>query len=407
MSLGLSTAVFAGAQHAYLYKDARIMSMGGANVAVGGYSTSVFANPAGLASIKKDHGLEIELLGLSVGGSVGFQDFANDITDALDIEDEEDQFTAIANVIENSSGNHYQLDISNYSSVSHNGDWLAWSVGLLIAEDTALLPHAKGGFGTPTGVMGLQSRAYAGLVTGFAKSFNDVGPGQLDIGIGAKYIQNESVQKDLTLAEVTDLADNSDRFIEDNLHESSAFGFDLGLNYKMFQETPYPTTFSMSILNMGGLTFDSETNYVRDDNESNPNYDGYSVYGDQPTTLNFGVSVSPDVPWFEHLILAADYVDALNANTYYVINSSGATEYAESDFMKRFRLGASFGVIDNSWFMLTLNAGLYQAAYTAGIDMQMTVVKLSAATYAEETGLTGSETSTSDRRYVVSLGIGW
>ena len=49
------------AENASLYKDPRIMGMGGANVAVGAYSTSVFSNPAGLTNIKKDHGFVVDL----------------------------------------------------------------------------------------------------------------------------------------------------------------------------------------------------------------------------------------------------------------------------------------------------------------------------------------------------------
>ena len=81
--LGATTSLMAlGAEHAYLYKDARIMGMGGANVAVGGYSTSVFSNPAGLANIKKDHGFVVDLLGLGVSTSENTSDFISDIDEA-------------------------------------------------------------------------------------------------------------------------------------------------------------------------------------------------------------------------------------------------------------------------------------------------------------------------------------
>lgn len=46
---------------AYLYKDMRIMGMGGANIASGGYSSSVFANPAGIANLPTDHGVIVEI----------------------------------------------------------------------------------------------------------------------------------------------------------------------------------------------------------------------------------------------------------------------------------------------------------------------------------------------------------
>lgn len=137
-------------------------------------------------------------------------------------------------------------------------------------------------------------------------------------------------------------------------------------------------------------------------------------YGRQPMTVNIGASISPDIAYLEHLIFAVDYVDLFNANQtrFYQFSQSGGVvtdvtyqDFDEADFMKRLRLGTSVGLIDNSWFMATLNAGLYQSEYTFGFDLQATIIKFSYSTYAEQIGPEAGDLV--DRRHMAYLGIGW
>ena len=134
-------------------------------------------------------------------------------------------------------------------------------------------------------------------------------------------------------------------------------------------------------------------------------------YGGQPMTVNIGASVTPDVSFMNKLVLAIDYVDLLNANKLriYNYNADGDTvsysDYDTSDTMKNIRLGAGLGLIDTTYFSTTLNVGMYQSAYTAGIDMAITILKLNFATYEEQVG-TGS-VDIADRRYIAQIGIGW
>ena len=65
----------------------------------------------------------------------------------------------------------------------------------------------------------------------------------------------------------------------------------------------------------------------------------------------------------------------------------------------------SAGIFDNSWFLTTVNAGLYQGNYTLGLDAQLTIVKASFTTYAEEIGPEVGDLT--DRRYMLTVGIGW
>jgi len=147
----------------------------------------------------------------------------------------------------------------------------------------------------------------------------------------------------------------------------------------------------MSILNIGAMDMDDN-------------------YGGQAMTVNFGASVTPDVTFMNKLVLAIDYVDALNANMIrdYTYSSTGKVTYrdlVDSDFIKRVRLGVGMGLVDSTFFSTALNLGLYQGAYTAGLNIEASVLKLNLATYEEQIG-TGS-VDIADRRYMVQLGVGW
>lgn len=381
-----ATSLMAGyAQHAYVYNDARIMAMGGANVAVGGYSTSVFSNPAGLLGIKKEHGFEVELLGLQATYSSGAADFAQDLSDAADTEDDAE----IAKVIQKYSGDYFHIDASNYSSLSKNGDFLAWSVGLLAASDVNLIPHAN----DATKLLEVHGRVYGGLVLSGAKAFDGVGPGTLDAGITVKYIAQKSYDAALSTSEILDNSDDLGSYLQDTYGvDNSAIGLDLGVNYHPFPDNALHPSFGLSVLNVGGLDMGDN-------------------YGSVPMTVNLGVGIAPEVALIEDLKVAVDYCDILNAQKGYLYertlasNAYVRTELDDTDFMKRLRMGVSATLIDTGWVMTNVSLGMYQGAYTAGIDMQLAIVKLTAATYEEQVGLTAGDWT--DRRYTLALGIGW
>jgi hypothetical protein len=369
----------------FLYKDARIMSMGAANTAVGGYSTAVFYNPAGLINIKKSHGFEVELLGLSVAGSKDIKTFTDDLDNA-----DTDQETI--EVIKKHAGETYNATVSNYSSVSyHTESDLALSIGLLASADANLFPHANEG---ENGLLETHSRAYAGIVLGAAKKFDNIIGGDLTVGLGLKYISQKSYEVGLTTEEIERNYDDLGTYIQDNYEKTdSGFGIDIGILYEPHILKGWHPAFGLSVMNIGTLNFDD-------------------VYGAQPITLNSGISVSPEVPFLNSLIISMDYVDITNEQQARIRNYNpkySKDQYDNADidydFMQHFRAGVSCGLFDNKWITTTLNAGLYQGAYTAGLDLQLTIVKLQIATYQEQLGSRVGDIE--DRRYMVGLGIGW
>ncbi len=216
--------------------------------------------------------------------------------------------------------------------------------------------------------------------------------GRIDIGVGLKYISQLSYEGSLGVNELTDDDEDIDDKLQDKYEqESSGFGLDIGVTYYPFAESFWNPAFGLSILNIGSMDMDDN-------------------FGGQPTTVNVGASVTPEVAYIDKLVLAIDYVDIFNANNVRIYNYNDGdyvtyTDYEESDVMKRIRLGASACLVDSSYFSTTVKVGMYQAAYTAGVDMELTFLKLSFATYEEQVG-TGS-VDIADRRYVAQIGIGW
>lgn len=384
--LGATSLMALDAEHAYIYKDPRVMGMGGANVAVGGYSTSVFSNPAGLAQIEKEEGFVVDLLGLGASMSKDYINLANDISDVDTSDSNPNATNDMVDVLKNYSGDNLHLGIDNYSAISKNSDAFAWSIGLLAAVDTNLKVHANGG----ASFVETSSRGYAGVNLGVAKPY-DTEIGSLDVGLNFKYISQKSYEGGLTINELVD--DNNDvaQTLQDKYEKtSSGFGVDIGAILHPFSDSAWHPAFGVSVLNIGNMNMDDN-------------------YGGQPMTVNMGISVTPDVDFMHKLVLAVDYVDMLNENKIRFYNISNDTvetkDYTDGDMMKRLRFGAGLGLFNTSVISMTLNGGYYQSAYTAGVDLELLLFKLNVATYQEEVGVDGA--SNTDRRYMAKLSIGW
>ena len=383
--LGATTSSMAIlAEHASLYKDPRMMGMGGANIAVGAYSTSVFTNPAGLASIKKDDGFVVDLLGITGSMSPDVINFVDDLSDVETDSDINPSATDdLLNVLKEYSGTPFHIGVDNYTSISKNSDAFAWSIGILAASDFNYMAHPNGG---TQGLVTTTSRAYGGLVLGAAKPY-ETEFGRLDVGLSLKYIVQKSYEGGLSITDL--LADDVSTVIRDKFEkDGTGIGADLGVTYHPFVDNYWHPAIGMSIMNIGSMSMDDQ-------------------FGGQPMTVNIGASITPEFPIFDKFVLAIDYVDLMNANTIreYNIDDNSFTDYEEDDFAKRLRVGVGMGLIDNSWLHLTLKTGLYQGAYTAGLDLALALLKVNVATYQENVGT--SATPIEDRRYMAQIGIGW
>lgn len=380
--LTLSPLSMAG-DFAYLYKDMRIMGMGGANIASGGYSSSVFSNPAGIGNISSEHGLVVELLGIDLSASADSEDLINDLIDAVDSDNEDE----IIDVLEKYSGQRTHFDIANYSSLSHNHGKYAWSVGILAATDVNMTPHAN----SIDGILEVQSRGYGGVTGAFSYTVENFGRGDLILGVGAKVIFQKSFEGKLTPSDLINGDDIGDELRDRMEKDSDGYAVDLGAIYKFDAMKSLKPAIGLSVMNIGSVDFDDS-------------------YGGQPTTVNIGASIEPDISFLKKTRVAIDYVDVFNANTYRIYNLDendevSFTDYDDTDFLKRLRFGISGLIYDNSWSSLELATGVYQGGVTAGIDFTASVFRLGFSTYEEQIG--PSHGDDSDRRYSVNLSVAW
>ncbi|MDQ7067682.1 MAG: conjugal transfer protein TraF, partial [Sulfurimonas sp.] len=322
------------------------------------------------------------ILSIGLGASGQIQNFSNDLNDA------DGDAQKISDLLDQYSGEAFNLQVNNYSSVSKNSDSFAWSVGILAATDVTTMVHGNGSAnGAPVEVSG---RGYGGLLLGAAKAYKtDIGT--VDIGVGLKYITQTSFEGPLYIADLQ--SNDAMTTLEDKYKkEASGFGLDLGLTYKPFESSIWHPAFGLSVLNIGSMNMDDN-------------------FGGQPTTVNIGASITPEVSFLEKLVLAIDYVDLFNENSVrvYTFNetddSATYIDYEDNDPIKRLRLGAGFGLINSKYFSTQLNIGLYQGAYTAGLDMEIAIIKLNFATYEEQIGTRSVDIP--DRRYMAQIGIGW
>ncbi|WP_457622487.1 type IX secretion system membrane protein PorP/SprF [Persephonella sp.] len=382
LSLGLISfpAVAVTYEYPYLYKDPRAMGMGGAYVAVGGTASSVFYNPAGLSFIKKEAGIEVDIIKASIGVSKNTLDFINDLSDALDAEDgqyvsndgdaTDDQLYAVNEVLKAYQGKNLHLDITNFSSISKKGEKIGFALGFLASLKSDNRTHQ--GFGSD-GVLETDSNVTAGGIFGLSYDFS-VRDNRLSAGLSAKYMYRESLKHTFTSRELVENEDNLDNYITEELKKSgSAVGFDAGVIYSFSQNSFFRPSVGFSVLNIGDLDFKDA--------------------GKIPMTANVGIAVRPRIGFLKEWIFAADYVDLLN-------------NYEEdSDIGKRIRIGAEVKVWDTALSTFALRVGSYQGYATAGVDLRLALLTLNFTTYAEEVGAYSGQDE--DRRYLLGLYLGW
>ena len=250
-----------------------------------------------------------------------------------------------------------------------------------------MTPHAN----SIDGILEVQSRGYGGVTGAFSYTVENFGRGDLILGVGAKVIFQKSFEGKLTPSDLINGDDIGDELRDRMEKDSDGYAVDLGAIYKFDAMKSLKPAIGLSVMNIGSVDFDDS-------------------YGGQPTTVNIGASIEPDISFLKKTRVAIDYVDVFNANTYRIYNLDendevSFTDYDDTDFLKRLRFGISGLIYDNSWSSLELATGVYQGGVTAGIDFTASVFRLGFSTYEEQIG--PSHGDDSDRRYSVNLSVAW
>ncbi len=381
----LSTLVFATLsfgeiyEYPYLYKDPRVLGMGGANIAVGGSSTAVFYNPAGLSNLNPAAGFEVDLLGLNISTNQNSIDFISDLKDAFDTgdldhdgDDGDDQLKAVNEVLKKYRGKNLHFDMSDYSAIGRKFSKLSFSIGFLVGISMNGKTHQ--GFSSD-GTLELDYNSTAGLIVGLSYDFLD---GDLSVGVDGKYFYRNALYHNFSSRELVDHQDDLDNYITDELaKDGTAASFDFGVIYRLEHlSLPLVSTLKpsvgFSLQNIGDLDFKDA--------------------GKIPMTANVGLAINPKLPFINNFLLAVDYIDITE-------------QFNDSSKMKRIRFGGEAEVYDGKFANLTVRAGLYEGYATAGLDLRLGLFRIALSTYGEEVGAASGQDE--DRRYVLSAFLTW
>ncbi len=333
--------VFAS-EYPVLFRGVRPLGMGGAFLALSDDENALFYNPAGLNDVKGFGGAAI--LNPYVALSEDSVQLYKDIQDV-----EGTDAVQVANLLSQHVGEHQHVQAAMFPHVyGHN-----FAVGVL-GNASMDLDIRNPAF--PEVVTDVKIDA-AGLI-GLAYGFWDR---KLQVGVTGKYVQRDGVTQTFQPADIV-----VDFDPVANRTKQKDFAFDIGtkVNLPVFLRP----SFALVVANIGDLDFET--------------------LGTIPQQINMGVALHPDF-WILSNTLAAEVHDVTKQIE------------ADNDLYKRVHLGAELRFPK----ILAVQAGVNGGYYTAGITLHFWILKLAAATYAEELGAYAGQRP--DRRHVAQVSLGF
>lgn len=361
-------------EYPYLYKSPRAMGMGGAYVAIGGRTDTLFYNPAGLSNMPKDKGWEVNILNVSAEASKNSLNFYKDLQDAVDTSDlngdgstADDQQRAVNDVLIKYMGEHLHIRAADFTSFGKRFESLAFGIGALGSGTVDAIPHQ--GFG-PEGLLEVDANVTYGTIGGFSFPVSS----RLALGVSGKYLLRESVQHVFTPRELVENQNDIGKYITDDLRmKGRAVGYDAGALYQLAPGSWWRPAIGVSALNIGDLDFQAA--------------------GRIPMTVNAGLAVNPQITTFRSLLIGLDYVDITN-------NYS-----QDKDMLKRVRFGAELQLFDVLPVEMSLRTGVYQGYPTFGVDLRLLTFLFSGTMYSEEVGAYAGQNK--NTRYLATVTFGW
>lgn len=328
-----------------LHRGIRPLGMGGAFITLSDDENAMFYNPAGLNDVEGFGGAEI--LNPLVELSASSLDLYKDLSD-IDSNDT----AQVTDLLNRFIGEHQHLRTSLFPSVVfHN-----FGIGVL---GQATLDAEIRNRANP--VVTVDAKVDLGLLASAAYAFYDK---TIQIGVTGKYFQRRGVVDTFTVVDIA--SDNFDP-LEDADESKNDFAFDLGAKVNIDMPVIKPTL-AIVLQNITDLDFDQ--------------------LGKLPQQLNVGVAINPDL-WILHTTFALEVDD---------ITKEVGTD---DDMYKRVHLGAELRFPT----ILAVRAGFNQGYWTAGATVDIWILKLSYATYAEEVGASAGQRE--DRRHVAQVALGF
>ena len=374
LSLLLASSLY-GSTYEYpqLYKDTKVMGMGGATIAIGGQTSSLFYNTAGLSNIPAEYGWEVDILNLNVAWNTNIVDFTNDLDEATsdDSDSDVEQNAKTLKVVNDHLGENLHMSV-NTAILSIGKKFDKYSFGIMPIAGLYVNAKTHRGGGS-AGILEAQGMGYSGISFGIARDFNDaLGMTNLSVGVGIKAISHKTFYHDFTLAELIDNKDDLATYIDDNYaKEETSTMYDVGFKANISKNL----TAGLSFQNIGGM--------------------GDSDIIEIPMTIGVGLGYSGrfDRTWLNQYQLAFDLIDITKQYT------------QDEDITKRTRAGLSVNLLDGWAGTVGLQAGLYQGHPSFGADIRFTMLKIAYSSYAEEVGAYSGQDP--DRRHMLQVSFGW
>jgi len=340
----------AGSAHArempYFWKGIRPLGMGGAFTAVADDYNALLYNPAGLDKVQH---WSFALLNPMVEFGENSRNLYKDMKDT-----DFDDTTEVTELLRKHVGEYQHVRASEfpYFVKQHFGFGVLGQATANVEVNDLQYPAAD-------------INAVADVAGVFGLGFGFLDDHALRVGGSAKYINRHRLEETYTAIQIAD--DNLDDTIKDDQADGAGLGFDLGCMYTF--PVPLKPTAALVIQNIGGTKLGDA--------------------GEIPQQINLGVGMH-----FDYSFISVNAgLDAMDITRN--VNED------EKDFCRRLHMGAE------SWLgkRLALRVGLYQGYVSAGVTLDLWVLKLDYANYAEEVGVYAGQRV--DRRNVVQLSLGW
>lgn len=334
-----------GAERTEFFDGIRSLGMGGATVAVVDDETALYLNPAALGRLR-DH--FITVVDPLVEAGQGTQPVMN--TGVLGVADPQ---KVLDNLNEHASDRvHTKVQVSP-SLVFPN-----FGVGLLGQN---VVDASISSDGTKYRYHYLND--YAAVIGANLKFFSGI----IKLGVNARIIDREEINKDDLDPAATDLTFNS------LVAEGVGIGSDVGLI--MTAPVRYLPTLSAVWRDVGGTSYGLKEGILRHTSET-PDH--------TPSTVDVGLAIFPITGRGTRMSWTLEYQDVL-------------TMGEEKDQWRRVHAGVEWNIEDS----LFLRAGLNQRYWTAGLEIAVGNYQLQAATYGEEVGTPTRHEE--DRRYLAKF----
>ncbi|MEY4631596.1 MAG: hypothetical protein RIQ81_1716 [Pseudomonadota bacterium] len=212
------------------------------------------------------------------------------------------------------------------------------------------------------------------LPIGYATSFFRE---RLALGFNYKILAQGGVDESFDIDSIDTLTNGQkgQGGLEDYVTGGYGQGVDLGLLFRPDPSVPF--TFGLSVLDFGGTPF-TKTKVGEGEALGAPDT--------RLPSVNTGISYKPFKTDNQYVTLNAD-VTAINRPVHYSKKVNFGTEYGLGKFLK-------------------VQGGLHQGEWTAGLQLDLMLLRLRVASYAEQLGTAaGQDELLTDRRYAMHLNL--